>query len=260
MKVLSVGDCHGSENPLKIAKKYQNIVDKIIFHGDYVDSYTEDNNWPEQKEVLEKILEFKSKNESKVELLIGNHDIQYIGGTVASRRQFKYEDQIRDFFFDNLDKFDVVSVIDDYIFSHAGVSLDWLNENQLKLDQINKVFHNKNWGPFKFVGPNPSGDNKNESPMWIRPSSLMTSQIPGFNQVVGHTMVNYDEYFGLRANVFSIRDLMHMNNGRIDNKRWDELADLVDNKIIIIDSMERDVYSLVETTNKLDYRLAKGIE
>ena len=46
MKILSLGDTHGSEMTLKIANKYKNEVDHIVFHGDYCDSFN--SKWPEQ--------------------------------------------------------------------------------------------------------------------------------------------------------------------------------------------------------------------
>ena len=44
------------------------------------------------------------------------------------------------------------------------------------------------------------GDSIYQSPIWIRPGSLMRDMLPGYNQVVGHTQVkeiinlkNYEE-------------------------------------------------------------------
>lgn len=47
MKLLVVGDVHGSEIPLKIIEKHGASVDKIVCTGDYVDSRY--NTWVQQK-------------------------------------------------------------------------------------------------------------------------------------------------------------------------------------------------------------------
>jgi hypothetical protein len=87
--------------------------------------------------------------------------------------------------------------IGDYIFSHAGVSQEWLND-------IKYEYHNyagdimdckKGWTeneltdictfyPFDWSG---NGSNVHQSCVWIRPQSLYSSAIEGYNQVVGHT-------------------------------------------------------------------------
>lgn len=59
MKILCVGDVHGDKIPLLIAKEKAPDVDKIVFLGDYVDSF--ENYWPAQKVVLNDIISFKDR-------------------------------------------------------------------------------------------------------------------------------------------------------------------------------------------------------
>jgi hypothetical protein len=88
--------------------------------------------------------------------------------------------------------------VGDYIFSHAGVSQDWLN------DISQYTYHNyvddimnckKGWTvdelsdictfyPYDFGG---YGKNIHQSCVWIRPQALYSCAIEGYNQVVAHT-------------------------------------------------------------------------
>lgn len=82
-----------------------------------------------------------------------------------------------------------------FIFSHAGVSSDWLkihgydNESNL-IDWINDMWKYKP-NVFGFAGRDPYGDSTISSPIWIRPYSLQKANRDTlrdqFIQVVGHT-------------------------------------------------------------------------
>ena len=91
--------------------------------------------------------------------------------------------------------------VGDYIFSHAGVSQDWLNDiaqyedcnyvddimNCKKgwtADELSDIctFYSYDWSS--------CGENPHQSCVWIRPQSLYSCAIDGYNQVVAHTRVN----------------------------------------------------------------------
>lgn len=74
-RVLVIGDIHGSSYWEKLFN-YKNSFDKVVFIGDYVDSF--EHGVKKQLKNLEKILKFKVDNSDNVILLIGNHDIQYM--------------------------------------------------------------------------------------------------------------------------------------------------------------------------------------
>ena len=75
MEVLSIGDTHGN-NVLERVKELVPKYDKIIFVGDYVDSFTLDNITINKN--LIDLIEFKKENLDKVILLLGNHDLHYL--------------------------------------------------------------------------------------------------------------------------------------------------------------------------------------
>jgi predicted MPP superfamily phosphohydrolase len=70
MFILNIGDLHGRNNWIQWTEEYKD-VDKIMFIGDYVDSFDISN--VEILDNLKNIIEFKQKFSDKVILLLGNH-------------------------------------------------------------------------------------------------------------------------------------------------------------------------------------------
>ena len=94
-------------------------VDKIVFVGDYVDSFTITN--VVIKKNLEDIVWFKKMLPDKVILLWGNHDVQYfIPNQICSgyRPEAKYD--LEDIFRENRDLFQMAYHNGDYLWTHAG--------------------------------------------------------------------------------------------------------------------------------------------
>ncbi len=56
------------------------------------------------------------------------------------------------------------------------------------IDQINQLFKNQP-RKFGFYGFDPYGDNITQSPIWVRPRSLMVDHVRKYKFVVGHTTV-----------------------------------------------------------------------
>lgn len=232
MKIISVADTHGDRTPLKIAKSKINDCDKVIFLGDYVDSY--DSDWTVQEKVLSDILSFKKEYPDKVILLFGNHDFSYISDPNVSGHQHKYHCRINNFFIENFNFFDVIYKQDNWVFSHAGVSETWLSRNfDNKLDNINPYFHKREWGmmycAFDHLSFNPYGDSPIEGPLWIRPAALNNSSI-SFNQCVGHTE--------FRENV-------------------NRVFDSEEHKLVFLDSEKRNVFAEIDTASN-EVRICKG--
>lgn len=184
--------------------------DKIIFVGDYVDSFTLSNI--EIKKNLLEIIEFKKLMGDKVVLLLGNHDVQYfINDQICSGYRPEMRFDLEEIYTKNLELFQISYEVRDnegisYLWTHAGVSNNWL-------DSLKKFLLDEN---FKFYGivkeRNPilvsewldlaweircdrifdvdsysGGSSKNAGPIWIRPRSLNLSPIKGYNQIIGHT-------------------------------------------------------------------------
>lgn len=198
MKVIAIGDIHGRTVWKRIVEREKD-ADKIIFIGDYLDSYDKINGF-EQAENLKEIINFKIENPTKVILLFGNHDFHYIvDGERYSGYQngfsFEYKDILNKAL--NKDLMQMCYVQDfgegngRFLFSHAGVSNVWCKKWEIDVnhieESINLLFKYKPFA-FKFSGWDPYGDDPQQSPIWVRPKSLMLYKVEGYTHVVGHTI------------------------------------------------------------------------
>lgn len=201
MELLVLGDIHA--NPI-----WKNIIkeetfDEVIFIGDYFDNLSGYSLKEEWNNFFE-IVSYKKQNPSTTTLLIGNHDFHYMPGIdqVYSGYKMATGFQLKEFWRENLNLFQIAHQKGEFLFTHAGVSPVWLEKNpEIKgweenpeelSNNLNDLFK---FTPRKFslIGPNPYGDLPNCSPIWIRPNSLGESNKGSkisqrFTQVVGHTI------------------------------------------------------------------------
>lgn len=136
MKIAIIPDVHGRvfwKKILDVANNY----DLIIFLGDYLDAYESDNQRREEANFKE-IIEFANNNEDKVKLLLGNHDCTYfLSLTPGSRHNYNKENEYKKLFTDNKKLFSLYYIVDNYLFSHAGVYTDWMNAYKLNFTDLN---------------------------------------------------------------------------------------------------------------------------
>ena len=193
MKICVISDIHGSTLWEDIVRKEKEQVDRFVFLGDYVDDKKKLSTAEEQIENLLNILDFKEEYEH-VDLLIGNHDLQYIGGARSKDFDRQLFAPMQEILMDAIhdQTIQVCVCYDKYLFSHAGVSKIWMKEQGLmSYDAINKRFqHNPLSVDFVYKTNNdPSGDDLYQSPLWIRPDSLIQSMDESHCQVVGHSRI-----------------------------------------------------------------------
>jgi predicted MPP superfamily phosphohydrolase len=204
MKTIVIGDIHG-RSVWKLIYELEK-PDKIIFIGDYFDSF--DIKGVDQLSNFQDIIKFKESEVCEVILLIGNHDYHYfpeIGDTGTSGYQHLFAPSIQYVVDQNRKHLQMAYQIDDMLFTHAGVSskfmdnvfsdeFGWKVEN-IAID-LNEMFKYKpkefEFGMNTRVGYiDPYGDNEDQSPIWIRPRSLMKANKDTLRkqiiQVVGHT-------------------------------------------------------------------------
>lgn len=198
MKICVIGDIHGSTLWGTIVDKEYENVDRFIFLGDYLDDKYEQSLPSRQVENLERIVEFKEEFQS-VDLLIGNHDLQYINGErCAPHFNFTTYMLAKTYLTTLISKgtLQVVVQYDNYLFSHAGLSSAWMKEKNIKsVSEINQRFK-ENPLFVDYVSKsdsNNSGDNVYQSPLWIRPVSLGDSAFGNNIQVIGHTKLESEE-------------------------------------------------------------------
>ena len=187
MKTLVIGDIHGRNQWKYITANEE--YDKVIFLGDYFDSH-ENISYEEQLKNFEDILTFKSATPDKVVLLYGNHDHSYYCSERCSGYNPEYADRISEIIkeADQLSYLQAVYIQDDIIMSHAGVSQYWL-QNIAQLNSPSDITL-KDLTIFNFnyaAGVDYYGDTISQSPIWIRPGSLIKDAVPSIRQIVGHT-------------------------------------------------------------------------
>jgi hypothetical protein len=195
MKTLVLGDTHG--RPLWKQIVVDEQPDRVIFIGDYFDSY-DDFTAAEQMYNFQEIIDWKQSGQSEVIMLIGNHDYHYMRGIHEhySGYQRGARPAIEQLLEDSKEHMQMCYQMGEYLFTHAGVSSKWLDDNIVMWDVENlEMYINDLWkykpNSFKFMGWDPYGNSPESSPIWIRPYSLQRSNHDTlrdqFIQVVGHT-------------------------------------------------------------------------
>lgn len=139
-KILVVPDIHGRSFWKEPVGKNLNVVDRIVFLGDYLDPYPDEVIDTSPNEILhnlKEIIELKRNYMEKVVLLKGNHDQHYAskrfcelaGGTRMDKLHW---DEYHEIFKNHKDLFKIVywEIIKGipYLFSHAGLTVFWLNK------------------------------------------------------------------------------------------------------------------------------------
>lgn len=196
IKTVSIGDTHGAA----VAHTVHGIIenhDKIIFAGDYVDSFIFDN--PTVIKNLLDIIDLKIKYPDKVILLWGNHDVHYLLGDYYSSgyKPEMHNDLNR--IFSSYEHLLLVSYqINDFLWTHAGVNSLWFqkrfrfadsDDKQSTIsDLLNQAF-NSRYPPLFDVGYQRGGRHETGGPFWCDKSELLLRSINGFNQITGHNRV-----------------------------------------------------------------------
>lgn len=203
MKILCIGDIHGRTSWKQIVQKEFDIV---VFIGDYLDS-RDDVSPIDQVNNLREIVEFKLNNLDKVKLLIGNHDYHYMRG--ISENYSGYIPSIRfdaeEIFSNNVHLFQACFEYRDYLFTHAGVTKTWYNSakscfldrgidiGNFSTEEVINILFDSKPDMFKFtpgVKYDSYGDDVTQTPIWVRPESLMVDRLDNYYHVVGHTFGN----------------------------------------------------------------------
>lgn len=205
MKTIVIGDLHGHATWKQIVRAEK--ADRVIFVGDYFDSFN--ISCIEQMYNVQCILQYKKDNpDVKVVLLIGNHDLHYypeVGYNGTSGYQPSPNAvSISALLNEHREHFTMAYSFDNYLFTHAGVGQAWM-ERIIAWEIVDKLpnfnakdicdFVNSMWKHkpllFNFIGNDPYGDSMGQTPVWIRPKSLMRDsqdiKKEGVIQIVGHT-------------------------------------------------------------------------
>lgn len=210
-KLILIPDVHG-RTFWKEAIPYIQEGVPTVFLGDYLDPYPHEGISREDaitnfKEILE-----LAKRHRNITLLYGNHDTTYMWPEYEmchSRTDYKNRPIIHKLFRDNINRFQLYSTAKigealPFLFSHAGVHSWWAGpimnvynmvsvldvlyriDNDMHLDTpdpkaVDALMHiTRHRGGYDMAG----------SPIWadIHEYNDQSSLLPGFIQVVGHSM------------------------------------------------------------------------
>lgn len=221
-KVIIFPDIHGRKFWKPVYERYKDDtqVRNIVFLGDYLDAYDFENISDEEaidnfKDILE-----STKDNSKVELLLGNHDIHYLpplDENWGCRRYDSHLPEIQKLFLDNYNRFKISYIIKneegkDWVFSHAGFTNGWIKtvlrlyNEEITPYNANTLLEDEN-GLYMLaiVGPERGGYYRNYgSCLWADVHEHL-DRLPfedyykNIYQIFGHTLnfpnyENFDEY------------------------------------------------------------------
>lgn len=230
MKILIVPDIHG-RTFWHEAKNRIGEVDKVVFLGDYVDPYGfEGISKQHAIDNLKDIIEFAKDNADKVVLLLGNHCLHYIydifkkhasGGRIDTAHYF----QIRQMYLDNINLFKLAHETQDnntkYLFSHAGVCLDWYANYQHYIGNLNAENLNKlldtDYGISSLcdIGHSRWGNALVGSIVWADVDDHSIGETIGYYQIFGHTQQESTEIITDNYACLDVRKCFLLNNGKI---------------------------------------------
>jgi len=203
MNTITIPDLHGRNNWKEIdPDKY----DKIIFIGDYLDSYHLPND--DITNNLLDIIEFKKKYSKKVILLLGNHELQYYFVSSkygCSGYRYSMYHVIHSILQKEKKLFKAAhsEVTEEftYLWTHAGVHEDWyynhfyptIKEDEVLLEstlaeQFNNQFLVENPTLFQ-VGYLRGGYSSVGGIFWADKLKTQDKPMHLIRQIVGHTPV-----------------------------------------------------------------------
>lgn len=169
-KIVIIPDVHGR-------KFWKDAVDmfpqstypnmQIVFLGDYLDPYTgyEDITKEDAFTNFLEIIDY-AKRDSRITLLIGNHDWHYFVYLDTCRIDYARGRQIEQIFKENINMFRLHKVIElngtKYLFTHAGITQNWLDDiAYMAIQQRNE------WNPGDPSSPNYVDTKDDERYQWI---------------------------------------------------------------------------------------------
>lgn len=235
MKVIVFGDIHGRN----IWKQIVNTEkwDVVIFLGDYFtsrDGISEDDQITNFKEIME----FKALYPDHVILLRGNHDTQAMGYYWAECYPTFRNTWARDNKDTILDCTQWVYVIDNIVFSHAGITQQWFDNVKKARPEV-QTFDDINLvEPCELFGFTPCklsdyyGDSQTQPCTWVRPACLTEYGVPGYTYVVGHTRPKYISNY----KALCLRHIGSENWARIDVWTCDNLP----SEYLVIDTDKKE--------------------
>lgn len=221
-KILIVPDVHGRKFWNK-AKEMINSVDKVVFLGDYLDPYPwECISRLDAIKEFEEIIKFKNDNPYKVVLLLGNHDCAYcFDFGSASRYDYENEFEIKNLFSKNIELFRLYFREGDYLFTHAGITRNWLRTYLPEYDiERFTTLTTKELVPFLWkVSFMRGGDQDTGSMIWS--DVFEEDREDTYYQIFGHTQLESEPIITDKWACLDVRRCFLLDT---DNRKIEEIC------------------------------------
>ena len=156
-KMLAIGDIHAKIWIIEKVAKVIHDYDNVIFCGDYADDFSASPQ--DTINTCNKLKDLQTENQSKVQLVIGNHDYIYVNDTPSLQSGYNHITQVLINAPENknlkawLAGLPVIIEVDGVTYSHAGITNEWSN-----LKNVNSLWNDM-------------------SPIWARPWGNITYKI-----------------------------------------------------------------------------------
>lgn len=207
-RALIVPDAHLKieviEKGMELASKL--MCDRVILLGDYFDDwFAMDTDYHDMRAYLKELLR---KNHGRVIPLLGNHELSYLGFPCSGYN--RHMEPIVRGTVENDHRFAFCYSLDGVLYSHAGVTKEWIISNELIPRHMvryhmgikngaemveDAIYGIEDLSILAQTGP-ARGGHGIPSPVWADLTELIADPIGKFTQVVGHTPVEQIEKIG----------------------------------------------------------------
>ena len=178
MKTLLVGDLHGNREIVEaaLAQKY---AEKVVFVGDYLDSYNRSSD--DQVITLILVLDAIEKDPENVKGLLGNHELSYmVEGHQCSGWNSVTDTLVQHLRTRALALLHTHLYVGDYLVTHAGLNQGLLEHLDMTAEEYLEA------GDFDQIGRARGGNDKFGGIYW-NDYNMEFEPVPGLKQVFGHT-------------------------------------------------------------------------
>ena len=190
---IAIGDVHGLDLWRDVVEAHPEC--RVVFLGDYLDPY----GYVHKGKLLDNlraIMQLKRDRPEDVVLLLGNHDLHYFcdEACVGTRFDMEIAADASKLFLDNIHLFQYAFQYGEYLFTHAGVSQEWFDNDfcgdaaRPIADQLNNPAADQVPALLR-VGSARGGRACDTGGIFWADKSELEEPLYGFTQIVGHNRV-----------------------------------------------------------------------
>ena len=199
---LVVGDMHCKEEPI-LARVDLAIekcdVSRVVFCGDYVDEwFMGPRHLRDALAVLREWVVSRRQGGLTVDMVLGNHDMQYVMREAGPGTQPELYDDVADAMGEL--GVTIANTVEGWLVTHAGVTAGWAARHldlggdvsaeriAAALNGLLRAGDRDSLRALMAVGPGRGGCEV-PSPLWAHQGELLDDPLLGVDQIVGHTPV-----------------------------------------------------------------------